>query len=129
MRAEKHIAGQRFENTKTALIVGDNVRVVLIVDERVIRRSRAAHEDDVIGLAAFFNFHRPGRVAFGMAGCKMSDHPDAAEFYRFAIVQDAVGFDRRKGQGIAPLKIAFAAIGQQRRIGFTGREPCAGERF
>src|SRR5205085_6860258 len=66
---------------------------------------------------------------FGVAGRQVRYHPHAAEFNRFAIVQDAVRRDGREGELVAPLEVATAPGGQLRRVGFADGQPRPGQRL
>ncbi len=61
-----------------------------------------------------------------MARRHVCNHHLIAKPDRFSVVDDLIGCDRRKSEGIAEPKIVMPAAAEQRSIAFAGQKFCAG---
>lgn len=81
-------------------------------------------DQDTIGPAFVLHREQEAAGALGMAGMVQQDDVHAAELYRIAVVEQAVGFDRfEDGAPPAKYEVRVAAILENRRVFCVDHDP------
>src|SRR6266404_4325258 len=118
---------KRPQQTKSVFIVGDDVGILRIIDQHVLRSGGAAYKNDVVRLAAIGDFHKPGGATPGVTWSESCDHCHPAEVNLIFVLEKAVSPNRLISQRVSPLKIAFAAIGNCSGIRLAQHELSTGQ--
>lgn len=114
---KKDIAGQGSEPGKGVHIIGDDLRVGLVVDQLVSGWSRsAAQEHHIVGPRAFLNLHGPRCATGRMPRSQHRMQHDSAELNSFTIFDHLIHLDRREHKAVAKLRIVMATALKQRLI-------------
>src|SRR6185312_4423270 len=80
VRAQENITREACENTKRPFVITRDLRISRVADKLVSGiHVRTAHDNNVIRVSTFSDFHCPGCTPFRMARSQMCDQSHSAE--------------------------------------------------
>src|SRR3546814_5684908 len=108
MRGQQQVAGQGADHVEAVAEVVDQARDARVVHQLVARRAEAVDVGDAQRSAVAHVGPRPGHAAGRMAGHEVDGEAQAAQFDRFAVVDDAVDVHWRVEDLVAEVDIVAA---------------------